>query len=176
MSAVREVACKLSKKYKQECVNRYRLGRQYSAFGDISAVIGSFTAGVVTAEYACSSSGKVYTDGTLRFHALVASGSYVVGSIYPLDDSLGQSFVNQPYQYTPTIGDFTSTVPVEGILYRFCNCRVYGVYLHTGETVTKKYKYGDCRMKVYITELVFPDTSGQASVGGATTTERWRVC
>lgn len=176
MSAVREVACQLSRTYKQNCVNRYRLGRQYTAFADISAVIGPFTAGVVTAEYACSPSGKVYTTGTLQFHALSTQGTYVVGTIYPLDDNLGQSFVNQPYQYTPAIGDFTSTVPVEGVLYRLCNCRVYGVYLHKNEAITKKYKYGNCRMKVYVTELVFPSTSGQASVGGATTTERWRVC
>lgn len=175
MSSVREVACYLIKRYKLECQNRYRIGRLYTAAKEITDVIGSFTSGVVTAEYYCSSGSKSYIEGTLTYHALAYHGGYVVGSMYPLDDSKGQTFVNNPYNYTPTIGDFTSTVPVEAILYRLCNCRVYGVYLKKDETITRKYKYKSCKMTIYTTELVFPDGSGQATVGGLTGTEYWRV-
>lgn len=176
MSSVREVACHLVKRYKLECQNRYRVGRQYSAFTTIVDVIGQFNAGVVTAEYTCSSGTKTYIDGTLTYHALTYQGKYVVGSMYSLNDDNGQTFVSNPYKYTPSIDDFNDTVPVEAILYRFCNCRVYGVYLNKDETITKKYKYKSCKMIVYITELVFPTTSGQATAGGSTGTECWKVC
>ena len=176
MSRVNQVISNLTRRYKLDCQNRYQIGRQYSAASDITAVIGSFTAGVVTAEYAWSSSAKVYTPGTLHYHALSMQGIYVVGTMYPLNDDNGQAFVDNPYNYTPKIGDFVKTIPTEGVLYRFCQCRVYGVYLDKDRAITKKYKYKSCKMVVYSTELVFPDVSGQASVGSETNQECWKVC
>lgn len=157
--------------------DEFRIGAQYKPETGIINVIGMYNAGVVLANYTWSNNKKTYVNGSAKFYALTYQTCLIVASIYPLNDDIGQGFVNNTSTYTPSINDFTSTIPTEAITYRECKCKITGVFnmLASSDTITaKKYVYSRCNFKVYITETIFPTSSGQALNGDGTSIETWR--
>lgn len=159
--------------------NVYQIGNRYQPDSGIVAVIGMYNVGVVIAQYEWKAGKKTYTNGTAQFYALTYQSCLVVASIYPLSDSIGQGFINNPSSYVPVIGDFSSTIPTQAITYRECDCKIIGIFLATTSSLTietKKYVYKKCNFKVYITETIFPSSSGQALNGTGTGIENWNRC